>query len=92
LKHKKENKEGEDKLASGEEPVFLRVAVFVASDPGHKSGEEAEEDGAADAAGVAEGFEEELGVDQGDDGWGEEYEEAEVEFVEMGFFELEAVG
>lgn len=92
LKDKEQYQERQNKLASGEEPVFLGVAVFVAADPGHESGEEAEEDGAADAAGVAEGFQEEIGVDEGDDGWGEEDEQAEVEFVEVGLFQLEAVG
>lgn len=68
FKDYKEEEDGEDEFASWEHPLFFGVVMFVSAFPDHEDGVEAEEDGAADASCVAEGFEEEFGVDESDDG------------------------
>lgn len=91
LDHNQEHERGEEDLPAGHLPPAF-VAFIVSADPRHERRVDAEEDGAADSAGVAERDQEDVGVDHRDDERGDEDEEAEKGFAHPFFLDLEAIG
>lgn len=88
LDEHEEDKQEEEGLAAGQ--LGGAVLLFdVSADPDHDGWEEAKEDGATEAACVAERDEEDVGVEGGDQRWGEEDGKAEEDFFEtlLGHFE-----
>lgn len=82
-KSRKQNKDG---FSAWELDVEVSVAAFVAGDPGHQYWHESEEERAADSAGVAEGGEEDVGIDENDDEGRDVDQAAEEEFSKGCFF------